>query len=106
MIDLKHFWTHWKQQKLGTASVRCDIEGLFNKTIGSQFNDEVIGLYAAENLPAPRNITYLTRKMYYYLKISTPNTYSCEPERACHTILKTNSPINQGKRLIAAFTSV
>jgi len=89
------------------ASVRCDVEGLFDKTNLSQFSDEILGLYASENLPAPRNITDFTRKLYYYLKISTPNTlfsklvqtyiisitpHSCGPERAvsCHTILKSN----------------
>jgi hypothetical protein len=92
------------------ASVRCDVEGLFNKTNLSQFSDEVIGLYATDNLPAPRSITDFTGKLYYFLKISTPNTlfsklvqtyisltpHSCGPELAvsCHTILKSNKQSN------------
>ncbi|KAE9527914.1 hypothetical protein AGLY_012738 [Aphis glycines] len=98
------------------SSVRCDVEGLFDKTNLSQFSDEVLGLYAAENLPAPRNITDFTGKLYYYLKISTPNTlfsklvqtyisitpHSCGPERAvsCHTILKTNKQSNYSREAI------
>lgn len=98
------------------ALVRCDIEGLFDKTNLSQFSDEVLGLYASENLPAPRNITDFTGKLYYYLKISTPNTlfsklvqtyisitpHSCGPERAvsCHTILKTNKQSNYSREAI------
>lgn len=49
------------------TSVRCEVEGLFNKTNVSQFSDEVIGLYAAENLPASRKITDFTGKHYYFL---------------------------------------
>jgi len=97
------------------ALVRCDIEGLFDKTNLSQFSDEVLGLYASENLPAPRNITDFTGKLYY-LKISTPNTlfsklvqtyisitpHSCGPERAvsCHTILKTNKQSSYSREAI------
>jgi len=44
------------------VSVRCDVEGLFDKTNLSQFSDEVLGLYVSENLPTPRNITDLTGK--------------------------------------------
>ncbi|KAL4141599.1 hypothetical protein QTP88_004215 [Uroleucon formosanum] len=88
------------------SSVRCDVEGLFDKTNLSQFSDEVLGLYAAENLPAPRNITDFTGKLYYYLKISTPNTLFsklvCGPERAvsCHTVLKTNKQPNYSREAI------
>lgn len=98
------------------ASVRCDVEGLFNKMYLSQFSDEVIGLYAAGNLPAPRNITDFTGKLFYYLKISASNTlfskleqtyisltpHSCEPKRAvsCHTILKTNKQSNYSRETI------
>jgi len=98
------------------SSVRCDVEGLFDKTNLSQFSDEVLGLYAAENLPAPRNITDFTGNLYYCLKISTPNTlfsklvqtyisitpHSCRPERAVsyHTILKTNKQSNYSMEAI------
>lgn len=98
------------------AAVRCDVEGLFDKTNLCQFSDEIIGLYAAENLPAPRDITDFTGKLYYYLKISVPNTlfsklvqtyisltpHSCGPERAvsCHTILKTNKQSNYSREAI------
>lgn len=97
-------------------SVRYDVEKLFNTINLSQFSYEAIGLYAAENLPAPRNITYFTEKLYYYSKITTPNTlisklvqtyisltpHSCGPERAvsCHTILKTKNQSNYSRGAI------